>query len=71
MALDWPLMINNITEEDLDEVIRFLKKNPILTQSTNVVEFEREWSKWLGVKYSVFVLPICLESFSCPSPATI
>ena len=55
MRLEWPLMKNNITTEDLDVLIRFLKKHPRLTQSYNVQAFEREWSKWLGVKYSVFV----------------
>ena len=30
-------------------------KNIILTQSKKVLEFEKKWSKWLGVKYSVFV----------------
>lgn len=54
--LDWPLMRNNITRADLDAVIRFLQQEePILTQSQQVREFEREWSAWLGVKYSVFV----------------
>ncbi|MFM7592458.1 MAG: DegT/DnrJ/EryC1/StrS family aminotransferase, partial [Isosphaeraceae bacterium] len=36
--------------------VKFLTDGePILTQSTNVRAFEREWSEWLGVKYSVFV----------------
>jgi len=53
---DWPLMENNIAREDLDAVIKFLQQDdPILTQSRNVVAFEEEWSKWLGVKHSVFV----------------
>ena len=55
MSLNWPLMENNITRDDLDHVIEFLKEEPILTQSKNVVAFEEEWSDWLGVKYSVFV----------------
>jgi len=55
MALDLPLMHNNITREDLDSVIDFLKGEPILTQSKNVIAFEEEWSQWLGCKYSVFV----------------
>ncbi len=55
-GLDWPLMNNNITRADLDTVIEFLRQeNPILTQSKNVRAFEEEWSRWLGVKYSVFV----------------
>src|SRR5262245_30087824 len=53
--LDWPLMHNNITRADLDRLIEFLDDEPILTQSTQVKAFEREWSEWLGVKYSVFV----------------
>jgi len=52
----WPLMKNNISREDLDAVIRFLgQDDPILTQSTNVADFEKKWSDWLGVKHSVFV----------------
>ncbi|MEI6493136.1 MAG: DegT/DnrJ/EryC1/StrS aminotransferase family protein [Verrucomicrobiota bacterium] len=54
--LDWPLMRNNITRGDLDSLIAFLQQDdPILTQSKQVEAFEREWSKWLGVKYSVFL----------------
>ena len=50
------LMENNITKSDLENVISHLKtKNPILTAGKNVKKFEEEWSKWLGVKYSVFV----------------
>ena len=48
-------MYNNITKKDFKVVIKFLKKQPILTQNKKVEEFERLWSKWLGVKYSVFV----------------
>jgi CDP-6-deoxy-D-xylo-4-hexulose-3-dehydrase len=54
--LDWPLMSNNISRADLDGLIEFLRQDdPILTQSKNVRAFEEEWSKWLGVKYSVFL----------------
>jgi len=55
MNLNWPLMENNITEEDLSILIDFLKTNPRLTQSSNVLDFEKKWSEWLGVRYSVFV----------------
>ncbi|OUV99215.1 MAG: CDP-4-keto-6-deoxy-D-glucose-3-dehydrase [Betaproteobacteria bacterium TMED156] len=56
MALNLPLMKNNINRHDLDSVIEFLSQDdPILTQSSNVKAFEEEWSKWLGIKYSVFV----------------
>ena len=50
-----PLMKNNIIKNDIDKVITFLKKNSVLTQSKNVEKFEKNWSKWLGVKYSVFL----------------
>jgi len=55
-SLDWPLMRNNIGRSDLKAVIDYLKKEvPILTQSRQVEEFEREWSQWLGVHHSVLV----------------
>jgi CDP-6-deoxy-D-xylo-4-hexulose-3-dehydrase len=52
-----PLMDNNISADDVNIVIKFLKKNKkrIFTQSNKVREFESKWSKWLGTKYSVFV----------------
>ncbi len=54
--MKYPLMRNNILREDLDAVIRHLKKDdPILTNGPYVKKFEEEWSKWLGVNYSVFV----------------
>ena len=38
-----PLMVNNITRDDLDRLIIFLKDDdPILTQSSNVKLFEEE-----------------------------
>jgi CDP-6-deoxy-D-xylo-4-hexulose-3-dehydrase len=55
MEFNWPLMEDNITKEDLDTLIAFLKNMPRLTQSRNVLEFEKEWSDWLGVRHSVFV----------------
>jgi CDP-6-deoxy-D-xylo-4-hexulose-3-dehydrase len=54
--MKFPLMRNNFSREDLDAVIEHLKgDDPILTNGANCREFEREWSEWLGVKYSVFV----------------
>ena len=54
--LNWPLMKNNISRGDLDTVIEFLSQDdPILTQSSLVEAFEKDWSDWLGTKYSVFV----------------
>ena len=53
--IQFPLMRNNILENDFNVLIKFLRKKPILTQNKNVKNFEEKWSKWLGVKYSVFV----------------
>ena len=52
----WPLMHNNITRADLDLIIQYLSgEDPQLTHGPKVREFERKWSEWLGVKYSVMV----------------
>src|SRR5437764_2859804 len=49
-------MKNNIAREDLDAVCALLSRDdPVLTQAANVRAFEEEWSRWLGVQYSVFV----------------
>ena len=50
-------MSDNITRQDADEVIKFLSQNPLpqLTNGAKVREFEDQWSKWLGVKHSLFV----------------
>jgi CDP-4-dehydro-6-deoxyglucose reductase, E1 len=55
MKLNHPLMYNNITVDDKNQLIKFIKKTNVFTQSKNVKKFEKMWSKWLGVKYSVFV----------------
>jgi len=57
LPLNLPLMLNNITKDDLNCVVDYIKDkdNLILTQSGKVKEFEEKWSEWLGVKYSVFV----------------
>jgi CDP-4-dehydro-6-deoxyglucose reductase, E1 len=54
--LDWPLMRNNIVRKDLDVLIEYLRQDePQLTHGRQVEAFEREWSEWLGTRYSVFV----------------
>ena len=56
MKFSHPLMHNNFSRSDMYVAIKLLKqKNKTLTQSAKVMEFERKWSRWLGVKYSVFV----------------
>lgn len=52
----FPLMKNNITKGDLDKLISYLSTDePRLTNGQKVLEFENAWSKWLGVKHSIFV----------------
>ena len=54
--MKYPLMKNNILREDLDAVIAHLRQDdPLLTNGAEVRAFEAEWSRWLGVKHSVFV----------------
>jgi CDP-6-deoxy-D-xylo-4-hexulose-3-dehydrase len=49
-------MQNNISRADLDSIIQYLSEDdPQLTHGPKVREFERQWSQWLGVKYSVMV----------------
>lgn len=49
-------MRHNILREDLDAVISHLQQSdPILTNGPNILAFEEEWSRWLGVNHSVFV----------------
>lgn len=53
--LNLPLMSNNITSEDIDEVVEFLRTSDRFTNGPKVVEFEEAWSEWLGVRHSLFV----------------
>ena len=57
MNFNIPLMSDNITRNDVDELVNFLQQDPIprLTNGPKVEEFEKKWSEWLGVKHSVFV----------------
>lgn len=53
--LNIPLMSDNIQREDVNALIDFLKETDRFTQGPKVQEFERIWSEWLGVKYSLFI----------------
>lgn len=53
--INLPLMSNNITREDVGELIDFLQESDIFTQGGKVKEFEAAWAKWLGVKHALFV----------------
>ncbi len=48
-------MYNNINLSDRKVAANFIRNSEIFTASKKVKEFEEKWSKWLGVKYSVFV----------------
>ena len=52
-----PLMDDNINREDVNSIIDFLNQDPIpkLTNGPKVVEFEKQWSEWVGVKHSLFI----------------
>lgn len=46
---------DTINTDQIDNLICWLKTNPRLTKGDLTVEFEKKWSEWLGVKYSVFL----------------
>ena len=55
--LKWPLMHQAIEKSDLSAINKYLKEGSSikLTHGPYVRKFEKEWSKWLGVRYSVMV----------------
>jgi len=50
-----PLVKNTINTEDLRELSNWLLGIPKLTKGELTGEFEKTWSEWLGVPYSVFL----------------
>ena len=51
----WPLINNNISPEDKQVLSDFVLNTDRFTNGPKVVGFEKAWSEWLGVKYSVMV----------------
>lgn len=51
----WPLMKNSISFWDRIQLAKFVLTSDKFTQGKKVEEFEKEWSKWLGCSYSLFV----------------
>ena len=49
------LVKDTIDGNDIKQLISWLETNPRLTKGQLNVQFEKEWSEWLGKKYSVFV----------------
>ena len=52
---EWPLINDNITEEDKKVMSDFILNTNRFTNGPKVREFEEAWSRWLGVDYSVMV----------------
>jgi CDP-6-deoxy-D-xylo-4-hexulose-3-dehydrase len=54
--MQWKLMTDDaITDYERSRISQFVTNSPKLTQGKVVKQFEKEWSEWLGCKYSVFV----------------
>jgi len=51
----WPLMEETITWKDRLKMAAFVMTSSRLTNGPKVRKFEEKWSKWLGVKHSLFV----------------
>lgn len=51
----WPLINDNISQKDKEVLADFVLNTNRFTNGPKVKEFERAWSDWLGVKYSVMV----------------
>ena len=49
------LVNDTIDKNDINALIKWLKKTPRLTKGELTLEFEKKWSEWLGCKYSLFV----------------
>ena len=44
------LVKDTINNEDIDNLISWLKTYPSLTKGKKTIEFEKKWSEWLGCK---------------------
>jgi CDP-6-deoxy-D-xylo-4-hexulose-3-dehydrase len=51
----WPLINDNITQQDRQVLADFCLNGERFTNGVKVKEFEKVWSEWLGVKHSVMV----------------
>lgn len=52
---DIKLVKDTISIDNINDLIEWLKTNPQLTKGELTKKFEKKWSDWLGVKYSVFM----------------
>jgi len=53
--MEWKLQENVLESGDIEALVDFIRTAKRFTQFTKVKEFEEAWSRWQGVKYSVFV----------------
>ena len=49
----YDLAVNIISKADIDKIVSWLREYPHLTMADETKRFEKQWAKWLGVKYSV------------------
>lgn len=49
------LVKDTINDSDIEKLIVWLKEGHRLTKGPETLKFEEKWSKYLGVKYSVFL----------------
>jgi CDP-6-deoxy-D-xylo-4-hexulose-3-dehydrase len=52
---NWPLINDNVSQEDRKVLSEFILSNQRLTNGTKVQEFEKIWGNWLGVKHSTML----------------
>ena len=49
------LIKNTISNEEIDSLIEWLQTYPRLTKGDLTLQFEKNWSEYLGVEHSIFV----------------
>lgn len=52
--IKYHLAEDTIDKKDMGQLIQWLKGTPRLTKGNLTLQFERDWSQWLGMKYSLF-----------------
>lgn len=52
--MKYHLAEDTIDQEDINRLIEWLRGGPRLTKDRLTVQFEEEWSRWLGLPYSLF-----------------
>ena len=55
MKSEYKMAVDTIDQNDLNDLIDWLKTGPFLTQGKLVEQFQQEWADWLGSTYGIFV----------------